>query len=506
MERYAEIDKHKQAVLEAVARLALQGKLKAEIDGLPYILVDRDGPVYRCCIYHERAILAERIRLAMGLDRRKKPEQELERLSDVVESALALERIEDPVVVVIDSACEACPIDRFMVTDACRNCTAQACQSACPRQAIVIARQRAYIDQDRCIECGKCAQVCPFHAIVEVTRPCMRACGVGAIQVSRDHKAIIDYRKCVSCGHCIRACPFGAVAEKSGIVQLISMLKKDQPVYAIVAPSFIGQFGRGVTPEALRTAFKTLGFTDMIEVAQGADLVAYEESREFIEQVPATKPFVMNTCCPAFRTLVEKQHPKLIPNLFDSLSPMVVTGQIIKSEHPEARVVFIGPCVAKKMEALQGEGREMIEGVLTFEEMMAVFRAADIDVTQVKESKTEMFASRTGRLFARAGGVTEALISTMKKMQPEIKVEPVRAEGLSNCEKLLRTAQAGRLQGNLIEGMACPGGCVGGPGALIKNVVGAKLVNDYSQKSPHFYTLDNPCLKEWDEKLNRPSS
>jgi iron only hydrogenase large subunit-like protein len=236
----------------------------------------------------------------------------------------------------------------------------------------------------------------------------------------------------------------------------------------------------------------------MVEVALGADVVTFQEAQDFIELVPNHQQFAINSCCSAFRTLVEKQHPKIKGNLFDSLSPMVVTGQVIKGKNSQAKVVFIGPCLAKKMEALQGAAREAIDGVLTFEEIMAIFRAANIDLKTLVDTNPEKWeSSRTGRLFARAGGMTEALISTIKKMAPEKLVEPVRAEGLQNCEKLLRIADAGRLNGNLIEGMACNGGCVGGPGTLIKGMVASKLVNDYSQKSPYFYSMDNPRVKEW---------
>ena len=498
MEHYTEIDKIKLAVYEEVARLALQEQLRQRIDELPFLIVEREQPTSRCCVYHERAVVTERIRLAMGLDRRKR--RETERLSEVVDQALALDRPEEPMIVVIESACDACPIDRFMVTDACRNCMAHACKNVCPKQAIVIANQRAYIDQERCIECGKCAQACPFNAIAEVVRPCMRACGIGAIQGHRDRKTIIDYRKCVSCGHCIRACPFGAIADKSAIVQVIGLLKKEEPVYAAIAPSFIGQFGRGIVPEQLRAAFRQLGFADMIEVAIGADLVALEEAHELINEVPGQKPFAITTCCPSFRTLVEKHHSKIKGNLFDSQSPMVLTGQLIKEKLPRARVVFIGPCVAKKVEALQSPAREAIDAVLTFEEMMAIFKAGEINLAAMESCRGEWEASRTGRIFARSGGVTEALISTVKKINPTKEVNPVRVEGIKNCDKLLRTAEAGRLTNNLVEGMACTGGCVGGPGTMIKEVVATKLVNDYSQKSPYFYSLDNPLATKPKEK------
>lgn len=504
MIRYSEIDKIKLKVLEEVARLTLNDELKERIDELPYRIIDKDQPICRCCIHHERAVVADKIRLAIGLSRQKS--REYERLSDAVDQTLTLERIEEPVIEVIESACDACPIDRFMVTDACRNCMAHACQDACPRQAIVIVGQRAHIDQDRCIECGKCAQECPFHAIVEVIRPCMKACAVGAIQGHRGRKTVIDYRKCVSCGNCVRACPFGAIVEKSEIVQVISQLKKNLPVYAAVAPSFIGQFGRKVSPELLRAAFLKIGFTDMVEVAVGADLVTLNEAQEFVEDVPDKKSFAINSCCTSFRFLIEKEYSELKDNLFDSLPPMIVTGQIIKAQEPGARVIFIGPCLAKKVEALHGEGRRVIDGVLTFEEMLAIFRAAGIDFTSEdtlkdilmeKERTSQWESSRVGRLFARTGGVTEALISTIKKLAPNKNVESVRAEGLKDCDKLLRTAKTGKLKQNFIEGMACLGGCIGGPGTFLKEVVATKMVNDYSQKAKYFYSFDNPCIMEW---------
>lgn len=493
MERFAEIDKIREQVLVEVARMALKGELRERVDELPYIIINREQPVYRCCVYHERAIVAERVRLAMGLDRRKKGERS--RLSEEVETALALQRIEEPVVMVIESACDACPIDRFTVTNACRNCLAHACKNVCPREAIVIADKRAYIDQTRCIECGRCAAACPYHAIVEVIRPCIRACGVGAIQAYRDRKAKIDYRKCTSCGLCVRACPFGAISDKSEILQVIGMLKKGTPVYAAIAPSFVGQFGGKVTSGMLRTAFRQLGFKDLVEVALGADLVTWEESQEFIQGMQEGKPFMMNTCCSAFTELVRKHYPDLAKYQFKSVSPMVRVAQWLKKKEPGAKVVFVGPCIAKKLEALRLPARKYVDAVLTFDEVRALFKAAEIELSAVTPAEELQDASRSGRIFGRAGGVTEALIGTIKRINPEIGVEPERAEGLAECSKLLKAAEAGRLRGNLIEGMACPGGCVGGPATWLKEMAASKLVENFSQKAEYAGVPDNPVVK-----------
>ena len=355
MERYQVIDEIKQQVLTEVSRMALNNELESEIDGLPYRIIDRERPTYRCCVYHERAVVAERTRLAMGLDGGKGGRPE--RLSSLVGKATAQKRLKEPVLVVIDSACDACPIDRYNVTNACRNCMAHACKNVCPKDAIVIAQGRALIDQSRCIECGRCAGACPFNAIVEVIRPCIRACSIGAIQADQERKAHIDYRQCVSCGNCIQACPYGAIADKSALLPVIAMLKAEKPVYAVIAPSFFGQFGNKVSPAKIREGIKQLGFADVLEAAEGAELVVREEAEEYLRRVPAEGGLCMNSCCPGFDQLVKKRYPQLAQHQFNSVSPMVRTGQLIKQRHPKSQVVFIGPCVAKKVEALQQTAR-----------------------------------------------------------------------------------------------------------------------------------------------------
>ncbi|NPV91499.1 MAG: 4Fe-4S dicluster domain-containing protein [Firmicutes bacterium] len=480
MERYQVIDEIKQKVLTEVSRMALNNELESEIDGLPYRIIDRERPTYRCCVYHERAVVAERARLAMGLDGGKGGGPE--RLSSLVGKAAAQKRLKEPVTVVIDAACDACPIDRYNVTNACRNCMAHACRNVCPREAIVIAGGRALIDQSRCIECGRCAGACPFNAIVEVIRPCIRACSIGAIQADQERKAHIDYRQCVSCGNCIQACPYGAIADKSALLPVVAMLRGRQPVYAVLAPSFVGQFGSRVSPAKLREGLMRLGFADVLEAAEGAELVAREEAEEYLLEKHAEGGLFLSTCCPGFDQLVKKRYPELARHQFKSASPMVRTGQLIKERHPRSRVVFIGPCVAKKAEALQPAARRFIDAVLTFDELKALFKAADIDPTALKGRDGFGKASRSGRIFARAGGVSEALTDTLTRLEPGLEVSTERADGLAECDRMLRAAAAGRLPGGLVEGMACAGGCVGGPATSLKPAVAARMVDEFSRE------------------------
>lgn len=490
MQRYQVLDQIKEQVMIQTSRLALNNRLEEEIDSLPYQIINRDRPLHRCCVYHERAVVGERVRLALGLDPSRGGTPQ--RLSELIARARGQKQPRGPVIAVIDSACDACPIDRFTVTNACRNCMAHACRDVCPRQAIVVAEGRALIDQSRCVECGRCAAACPFHAIVEVIRPCIRACSIGAIKVQPNRKARIDYRSCVGCGHCITACPYGAIAEKSFLLPVIAMLQAGTPVYAVLAPSFVGQFGPRVTPGKLREALKQLGFAEVVEAAQGADLVTVEEAREFLDQPPEARKLRMNRCCYGFHQLVCRHHPELAEYQFKSASPMVRCGQLIKQSCPKSRVVFVGPCIAKKTEALQQPARKYVDAVLTFDELKALFKAAEIDPSTLKGKEEVQDASSAGRAFARAGGVSQALVEIIKRLDPEAEVTVERAEGLADCERLLKAVAAGRLKADLLEGMACPGGCLGGPATSLKPAVAGRLVEDFCRSALYPSSLDHP--------------
>jgi ferredoxin hydrogenase large subunit len=341
----SEVAKIKHEVLREVARLTLAGELAAQVDRLPRALTDSGITRYRCCVYKERAVLSERIKMALGFSPREVDPEE--RLGEIVTNRLPEYRPAAPVLDIIDTACDRCPIDRYMVTDACRGCVAHFCVNACPKKAISIVGRRAYIDQEQCVECGRCSQACHFHAIVEVIRPCERSCPAEAIKPGPSRNSVIDFALCTACGTCVTACPFGAISDKSQLVEVIEWLKAGERVVAALAPAVAGQFGPNVSLGQVVATLKEAGFSAAAEVACGADQVAKEEAREFRERI-AEKGWMASSCCPAFVALIKKHYPDLVDHISQTASPMVTLARRLKEVDPECRVVFIGPCVAKK--------------------------------------------------------------------------------------------------------------------------------------------------------------
>lgn len=431
----------KYKVLKEVARNAFDDTLLENFSEIPKIIMPNSEPTMRCCVYKERAIITERMRIAMGGDKSN---------PNVIE--------------VIPIACDECPVGGFQVTDSCRGCIAKRCSDVCPVGAISFDKtHRAHIDKSKCINCGKCANACQFSAIHNYKRPCQSACKVDAIEINDDQSAKINYEKCVSCGSCVYRCPFGAIMDKSYILDVIKMLKDSKEngtkVIAMVAPAIASQFTYAKLGQVI-SGIKALGFSDVKEVALGADMVALKEAAELAEKGKLT-----SSCCPAFVTYIEKFHPKAKEYISHNLSPMAELGRYIKEHEPDVKTVFIGPCTAKKAEIKKDTVRPYIDSVLTFEELQALFDSRDIDITELPEDDLND-ASFYGRIFAHSGGLTGAAARALEEQNIDFKVMPATCSGVDECKIALLKLAKGVLKENFIEGMICEGGCVNGAGCL----------------------------------------
>ncbi len=496
---YTPVTKIRRQVFTEIAKLAYSEKSDHDFDEIPYTIIPGEIPQYRESVFMERAIVGERLRLAMGMPIRRVDEHSV--ISKGLHNYRCDEiKLEDPLVNVISFACAACPPNSYMVTDNCRNCLAHPCTSVCPVKAVSIVHGRSHIDKDKCVRCGRCAEVCPYNAITNYKRPCAAACGVDAIESDSLGRAKINHDVCVACGMCIVSCPFAAIADKSELYQIITAIKNKKKVCAAIAPSFISQFGPLATPEKVFEAIKALGFHEVYEVAIGADAGAVEEAHHYVNHVANGKqPFLGTSCCPSWAAMAKKNFPEYAACISESSTPMVATGKLIKKENEDAIVVFIGPCISKKLEASRKEVRPYIDFVITFEELMGMMVAKGIEFDDYDADQKVNQASKAGRGYAVAGGVCEAIAGCVKEFYPEVEMKIDRAEGLSNCKKMMMIAKAGKRNGYLLEGMACPGGCVGGPGTLTPPAKATVAVKKFSTSSEMQSPIQNDLIKGLEE-------
>ena len=482
----------RKRVFAEVAKMAYDEDY-SRMEKLPYEIMPGEKATVRESIFLERAIVGERIRLAMGLPLRSVSEHNL--LSDgVEESAIAEKYYDPPLINIIKYACNACPPTHYEVSNMCQGCLAHHCYHACPKDAISFVKGKAVIDQEKCIKCGRCKQSCSYQAIIKFERPCTEACGMNAITSDELGRAQIDQDKCVSCGMCLVNCPFGAIVDKGQLFQLIHAINQGQKVVAIIAPAFWGQFGDKVTAGQIKEAMKQLGFAALEEVAIGADLCAIEEAEEFMENVPEKQPFMATSCCPAWAMMAKKEFPGMAPYISMTMTPMVLTARLLKKKDPNCRIAFIGPCAAKKLEASRRSVRSEVDFVLTFEELMGLFEAKAVNFADLPDNPEDAFnsASADARGFAASGGVAQAVVNAIKKMDPDREVKVMSAQGLADCKKMMMMAKAGKYNGYLLEGMACPGGCIAGAGTLADPAKSVAMLNKYKNEATMKVATETP--------------
>ena len=450
----------KYKVLREVARHAWNDTLLDNILEIPKTIVPGNTPTMRCCVYKERAILGERVKLAMGGDKTN---------PNVIE--------------VIETACDECPMGGYEVTNACRGCLAHRCMDACRFGAISFdSNHVAHIDKNLCKECGACSRVCPYTAIISRKRPCENACKIKAISMNENKAAAINNDKCIACGACVYQCPFGAITDKSFIIDVIDIIKKSKnnanyKVYAVVAPTISSQFKYAKLGQVI-TGLKKLGFHTVIEAALGADMVAFSESKELAE-----KGFLTSSCCPAFVSYIEKAFPQLLPFVSHNLSPMGAISKYIKDNEENCKVVFIGPCTAKKAEVQKDSVSPYVDAALTFEELQALFDSRDIDITELEEGMLDN-ASYYGRIFARCGGLSDAVAEGLKEHGiDDFELVACSCDGIEACRTALLKKSKDKLDANFIEGMACIGGCIGGAGCLTHGERNKAEVDKYGREA-----------------------
>ena len=449
----------KYRVMREIVKKAWNDELLEGILDIPQIIIPGKKPTMRCCVYKERAIVSERVKIAINPNN---------------SSNWAITSLE--------IACDECPADGYYVSESCRGCLSHQCVSVCKRKAITFQHGRgAFIDRSLCVSCGQCSQVCPFSAIVNRKRPCQNACKTNAISSAPEGYVKISHSKCTGCGACVYQCPFGAIVDRSNVLDVINMLKnrragEENKLCAVLAPAIYSQFTYAKLGQVV-TGLRELGFDMVVEAAHGADMVAKEEARELAE-----KGFLISSCCPAFVRLVKNEYPDLTEYISSSLSPMATISKFIKEQFPGTGVVFIGPCTAKKEEVQLETVRPYVNSVITFEELQALFDGVGVDILSLEESEMEDMASYYGRIFARCGGLAEAVAEALKEQNiTGFELKPISCDGLEACKMALLRKSHKHLDANFIEGMACVGGCVGGAGCLTHAAQNKNLVDKYGK-------------------------
>lgn len=474
----------KREILVRIIKAFLKGDFEESVRLIPYDMRPKGCEVpYRCCVYKERAILKDRTIAGLGFSIEE--DDEKTSLSEYAKRSLKREKPEDDALTVLETACKGCIPSRVFVTNLCQGCVARSCINTCKFGAISIIDGKSVIDGEKCKGCMQCVKVCPYSAIVKIKVPCEDSCPVGAIHKNESGHAQIDFDKCISCGKCVAGCPFGAVHEKSQVIDILKHIKAEKKVIAMIAPAIMGQLP--CTPEQLHTAIKGLGFSEVYEVAQGADITSKHEAKDFAERMERGDKFMTTSCCAGYIQLTEKHLPEIKPFVSDTQTPAYYTAEIVKEEHPDCISVFFSPCTAKRKEA---QINPKIDYVLSFEELGAWFIATKTEVATCEETKFKVEASKEGREYAISGKVAKA-VETLLDPSFGFKAYPINGLNKQSINELKRYAQKGECEfGNMIEVMTCEGGCIAGNDTLNALKTSFKQVSAYGERSESIKNIE----------------
>ena len=478
LDKNNEYSKMKFHIDVEVLKHLFDGTLVRDADRIPIDICPKDRVPSRCCIYKERAVVRYRIMALAGYTL-ETDDDEYRSLSSYMEEALNEDKPKLPLLTTIATGCSSCPQSHYQVSDACRGCFARPCASNCPKDAIVFVKGKAVIQTEKCIKCGKCMERCPFHSIVHNCVPCEDACPVGAVKQNEKGISEVNHELCIGCGKCLKSCPFGAIVKRSGLIPVAKMLKNNEKVVAIIAPAIEGQLPGSI--EQIKEAIKKAGFTEVVEVAEGAKITAEKEAKELEERKAKGEGFLATSCCPAWFTLVDKHIPQLKDHISSTLSPMGYTAQLCKERYPGFKVVFIGPCVAKRYEAAT-RYPDTIDRVISYSELAAIFAAKDIDVQSmsVNFDDEECSSFEDCRDFAQSGGVAQCVL---RRVDDKSKYSFMSINGIdAKTVRLMKTWSKIPPKEDLVEIMCCPGGCLAGPGTLVTPQAAIKAREGYRKQ------------------------
>lgn len=464
----------RRELVTKLTKLLMNDELVSGIDRIPVEIRPKNGEISRCCVYKDRAMIKYKLMAMMGFNTQEEDE-EITPLSEFAKIALSRNVLSKLPLTVINEACSACVKVNYVVTNMCRGCVARPCIVNCPKDAINFENGRADIESKKCVNCGLCQKNCPFHAIVYMPVPCEESCPVGAITKDENGIEHIDDTKCIYCGRCIVACPFGAVMEKSHLVEIVKAIKSDKKVISMVAPAIAGQFR---TPLGkIMTSIKKLGFDDVIEVAKGADVTTDNEAKEFIEKMEQGQAFMTTSCCPSYTATVYRHVPELLPYISHTKTPMYYTAEIVRKENPDAVTVFIGPCLAKRYEVTYIDPNT--DYMLSFEELGSMLIAMGIDIAKEEELALDDSIYDTSRGYAVASGVAHAV---QTQIGDKYSIKPIAIDGLDKSKIRELKGLAKNCHGNMVEIMACEGGCINGCNVIANPKVATRQIKEIAKR------------------------